>query len=151
MQGNLATAYDKCGRLESALQMKRDVYYGTLKILGEKHQQTLIAACNYAVTLKDLNRFKEAERVLRKMVPVARRVRGEGDVITLKMRLLYAQTLYADPGATLDDIREAVATVEEMERTARRVLGGSQPTTKELGRALRKSRATLATREKEGS
>jgi len=88
---------------------------------------------------------------MRKTIPVARRVRGEGDVITLKMRLLYAQSLYADPGATLDDIREAVATLEEMERTARRVLGGSQPTTKELGRALRKSRAALATREKEGS
>ena len=57
----------------------------------------------------------------------------------------------SDPGATLDDLREAVTTLEDAERTARRVLGGSQPTTKELGRALQKSRAALATREKEGS
>ena len=84
-------------------------------------------------------------------MPVARRVFGENAEITLKMRWSYAQTLYKYPSATLDDLREAVTTLEETARIARRVLGGSQPTTKELGRALQKSRAALATREKEGS
>ena len=32
-----------------------------------------------------------------------------------------------DDGATLDDLREAVTTLEETERTARRVLGGAHP------------------------
>ena len=38
----------------------------------------------------------------------------------------YAQALYKDPGATLDDLREAVAELEDTERTARRVLGGAR-------------------------
>ena len=32
-----------------------------------------------------------------------------------------------DTGATLDDLREAVTTLEELERTARRVFGGAHP------------------------
>ena len=47
--------------------------------------------------------------------------------LTLKMRI-YARALYQDTGATLDDAREAVTTLEETERIARRVLGGAHPT-----------------------
>ena len=47
----------------------------------------------------------------------------------LKMRWTYAEALYKDVGATLDDLREAVTTLEETERTARRVLGGAHPYT----------------------
>ena len=43
------------------------------------------------------------------------------------MREYYAEVLYMDAGATLDDLREAVTTLEETERTARRVLGGAHP------------------------
>ena len=106
---------------------------------------------NYSSDLVRLERFEEAKALLRKTLPVAGRVLGESHQLTLKLRWADAAAHYRDDGASLDDIREAVATLEEMERTARRVLGGSQPTTKELGRALRKSRAALATREKEGS
>ena len=45
-----------------------------------------------------------------------------------------------DPDATLDDLREAVRTLEETERTARRVLGTSHPIAVRIGRALKKSR-----------
>ena len=57
---------------------------------------------------------------MRKAMPVAQRVLGESQVTTLKMRLVYAKALYYDPGATLDNLREAVTTLEETERTARR-------------------------------
>ena len=40
--------------------------------------------------------------------------------------------LYKDDRATLDDIREAVTTLEDAERTARRVFGGAHPTTSSL-------------------
>ena len=43
------------------------------------------------------------------------------------MRLNYAEALYADDDATLDDLREAVTTLEDLERTARRVLGDAHP------------------------
>ena len=55
--------------------------------------------------------------------------------------------LYGDPGATLDDVREAAATLEEIERTARRVLGGAHPLTKGIEHELRNARAALRTRE----
>ena len=49
-----------------------------------------------------------------------------------------------DPAATLDDLREAVETLEDAERTARRVLGGAHPLTMWIGCELQDSRAALA-------
>ena len=98
---------------------------------------------NYAISLLQLDRFEEAKSLLRKTIPVARRVLGESDETTLRMRTLYAQTLYADTGATLDDLHEAVTTLEETERTARRVFGGAHPTTLGIEKGCRKSRAAL--------
>ena len=45
--------------------------------------------------------------------------------------------------ATRDDLREAVTTLEDAERTARRVLGGAHPTTTGIGVFLRNMRAAL--------
>ena len=59
----------------------------------------------------------------------------------------YAVALYRDPSATLDDLREAVTTLEDTERTARRVLGGAHPTTKGIEAEIRLSRAALCARE----
>ena len=50
-------------------------------------------------------------------------------------------------GATLDDVREAVATLVEIERTSRRVLGGAHPTTQTIEGSLRHTRAVLRARE----
>ena len=52
-----------------------------------------------------------------------------------------------DPGATLDDLREAVTTLEDVERTARRVFGGAHPITAGIELRLREARAALAARE----
>ena len=45
--------------------------------------------------------------------------------------------------ATLDDLREAVTTLEEAERTARRVLGGAHPLTMDLTLGLRNAQVVL--------
>ena len=105
------------------------------------------AASNYVLTLKDLRRFEEVKSLLRKTIPVARRVLGEGHDTTLRMKWDYADVLYADPDATLDDLREAVTTLEELERIARRVLGGEHPRTMRIDVDLRAARAALAARE----
>ena len=56
-------------------------------------------------------------------------------------------TLYQDTGATLDDLREAVTTLEDTERTARRVLGGAHPDGIWIEKSLRDARAALRARE----
>ena len=58
-----------------------------------------------------------------------------------------AVALYHDDGATLDDLREAVATLVEIERTARRVLGSAHPLAAGIEGALRESRAALDAQE----
>ena len=63
------------------------------------------------------------------------------------MRWIYATALYHDTGATLDGLREAVTTLEEIERTARRVLGGAHPTTTGVVRSLQEARAALRARD----
>ena len=99
------------------------------------------AANNYASSLWQLRRFEEAKSLLGKTVPVARRILGEADRLTLKMRWCYAEALYGDPGATLDDLSEAVTTLEDAERTARRVFGLANPLTMGIEHELQKSRA----------
>jgi len=147
VQSNLANAYHMLRRPGQALRARRDVYSGMLKLNGGEHLMTLEAANNYASCLGDLQRHKEAKSLLRKTIPVARRVIGEGHTVTLKMRSTYATALCRDDAATLDDLREAVTTLEDTERTARRVLGGAHPTAVGIEKSLQKARATLRARE----
>ena len=67
--------------------------------------------------------------------------------VTLKLQSIYAAALYRDPDATLDEVREAVTTLEDADQIARRVLGGAHPLTSQTEQHLRKSRAALAARE----
>ena len=83
---------------------------------------------------------------MRKTIPVARRVLGDSNEDMLLMRRNYSLLLCKD-GSTLDDLREGVTTLEEIEPIARRVLGGAHPTTVGIERDLRKSRAVLRARE----
>jgi tetratricopeptide (TPR) repeat protein len=146
-QNNLANSYEALGRKEQAMSMRRDVYSGRLKFSGDEHLTTLIAANNYALSLNDLKRFEETRALLRKTIPVARRVLGESREIMLWMRWNYAKALYKDDASTLDDLRKAVTTLEETERAARRVLGGAHPITAGIERDLRNARAVLRARE----
>ena len=56
-------------------------------------------------------------------------------------------TLYQDTGATLDDLREAVTTLVETARIARRVLGGAHPDAMGIAKGLQDARAALHARE----
>ena len=144
-QSNFAITYHNLGRDERALQIERDVYFGRLKLNGEQNYYTVNAANNYAVSLVQLKRFEEVKVLLRKTIPVARRVLGDSDAHTLRMRCNYAVALHNDKGATLDDRREAVTMLEDTARIARRVFGGTYPLTVDIEEELR--RAALAARE----
>ena len=104
-------------------------------------------AINYASTLNQLNRLEEAKSLLRKVVPVARRVLGDSNDVTLQLQWIYGRVLYRDDGATLDDLREAVTTLEETKRTTRRVMGGAHPTAAGIERDLHNARVALRARE----
>ena len=63
------------------------------------------------------------------------------------MRRNYSQSLYLDSGASLDDLGEAMNTLEDVGRIGRRVLGGAHPTTARTEGDLRNVRAALRARE----
>ena len=124
-----------------------------LTVRGTWNCKSIATIINYANTLFNLQRFEEARTLMRKYTPVARRVLGEDNEITLKMRLLYAGALFVDASATLDDLRESVTTLEDAGRIARRVFGGAHPMTKDNeaillnARVLLNARAALRARE----
>ena len=60
------------------------------------------------------------------MMPVARRC-GESNELTLKTRWCYAETLLPGQRRHGQRYREAVKTLEDTERTARRVFGDAHP------------------------
>ena len=146
-QGNLSVTYNALRRFEECLRMRRDVYSGYLRLHGEEHEETLRAASNYALSLLQQQRYTEARSLLRKEIPVARRVIGEDHEITLSMRWHSARALYEDDSATLGDVREAVTTLEETRRIARRVFGSTHPHLHFIERYLRNARAALRARE----
>ena len=147
LEANLANSYAKLGRDDEALRLRRDVYSRHLKLDGKEHVQTIQAAHNYASSLLGLKRFEEAKALLRIMIRVARRVLGESRTLTLVMRWHYAMVLYEDPAATLEDLREAVTTLEDDERIARRVFGGAHPVAVAIEHGLENARAALRARE----
>ena len=80
--------------------------------------------------------------MLLKTIPVARRVLGESHELTLRMRLELRAGALRDTSATLDDLREAVTTLEETTDRAARARG-AHPIVVEHWGALRDSRAAL--------
>ena len=135
------------GRNHDVLRMRRDVYSGRLKLLGEEHRETLASALNYAMSLASLRRFEEAKSLGRRTLPLARRILGSSHDHTLRIRTNYALALYMDSSATLDDLREAVETLEDADRIARRVFGGAHPLTTQIEGELHNARASSAARE----
>ena len=91
-----------------------------------------------------LERFEEAKSLMREMVPMARRVLGDSNETTIRMRWIYARALYEDPAATLDHLREAVDTLEDTERITRRVLGSAHPLTEIIELNLQQARSKIA-------
>ena len=145
-QNNIANTYQSLGQSEQALQLKQDIYSGMLKLKGEESRNTILAANNYANGLLTLERYAEAKSLLRKTIPLARRVLGESDALNFRMRKICATALYKDPAATHDDLREATTTLEDLAPTTRRVLGGAHPLVLLIELNLRASQDALYAR-----
>ena len=146
-QGSLAVTYQMCGRFDHASSMWQDVYSGILMVHGEEYPPTIQAASNYASSLAELKRYDEARSLLKKWMPIAQRVVGKSNELTLKMRVVYAAARYKAENATLDDLREAVTTLEEIQRTARRVFGGAHPFAVLVARDLQNAQRKITLQE----
>ena len=94
-----------------------------------------------------LRRFDEVKSFLRRQIPVGQRVLGENSELSIKMGWIYGEALYKADGATLEELRESVETLEDTARIARRVLGGAHPFTPCIEHRLREARAALCARE----
>ena len=147
VQSQIANTYDALGLDQESHQMSRDVYSISIKLYGEEHEDTLMGALSYATSLLRLERFIEAQSLLLKAMPVAQRVVGENHELTHRMRFTYAVVLYRDPGATLEDLRSAVTTLEDIEGIARRVYGVTHPLTGRVEHHLGNARTLLRARE----
>ena len=88
----------------------------------------------------------ECEEIANKTMPAARRILGDSDEDTLRLRWTYARAFLEDPSATLDDLREAVTTLEDIDPIARRVFGGAHPLTVDIEDELEEARDALCAR-----
>ena len=106
---------------------------------------TLIGAGNLAATLVDtLQQFDEAKAFLRDRIPEAIRALGKDHDITFKLRRMYAQSLYENDGASREDVTEAIATLEDIDRRGTRVYGPAHPQAVSTRNRLAEARETLA-------
>ena len=146
VQANLSNTYCMLGRFEDSLTLSRGAYSSYVKLYGEENEQSLDAANKYAWDLIGLRRFEEAKALMRKTMPVAQRVLGENHEDTLRLRWTYADAIWRDDAATLDDLLDAAETLEEAARTARRVLGGEHPFVEQIEGSLQGSQAAYDAR-----
>ncbi|CAH0377426.1 unnamed protein product [Pelagomonas calceolata] len=88
-------------------------------------------------------RYEEVKPFLRATIPEAARELGTEDATVLTLRINYASALISE-GRSRDDLVEAVALLEELSSTARRVFGTAHPTMMTINGNLESARSKLA-------
>mgnify|MGYP006217895773 CR=1 FL=1 len=91
-----------------------------------------------------LHKLEEARPFLRKLVGRARRALEPEDITTFRLRRAYAEALYSDGASPVRDVREAVTTLEELDKAARRIYGEDNPFREHIRRSLEEARKKLA-------
>ena len=133
---SIASCYGKLGDTDKEIAMKLDLLPTMESQLGDKHPDTLQLVHNLSRALGTKARFSEAKRILAKSVPAARSTYGDEHECTLKLRSQYCTALFAAPGSTLGDQKEAESTLKEIAPVAQRVLGPIHPTTRDVANTL---------------
>ena len=87
----------------------------------------IVLAQNYAISLLYRRRYGEARDIFGDLIPVARRRLGPEAITTLKLRGLYARTLFEADGASHADVLQAITLLEDASRIVKRVFGPSHP------------------------
>ena len=92
----------------------------------------------------DAKLFKEARTLLRKNIRVARRTRDDRNEFVLDLRANYARAIYRDTNSSRGAVHDAVAIIEDVVRTSRRVYGIRHPFFAEYRQDLERARMRLA-------
>ena len=91
-----------------------------------------------------LKRYPEARDLAREQIPLAKGVFGDDCRVTLMMRRRLAVALYFDPDASLGDLVEAAAILEDVSRRWLQVFGSAHPELKGVQDTSKDARRRLA-------
>ena len=116
---------------------------------GPSDTLTIDVVQNLVNALGKSRQYAEAKALLREQIPNMRQL-GPDHTSTISLRLLLAMCLDEDNNATRGDIEESVTILEDVDRRARRVLGGNHPLAAQVHGALERARRNLANRDPGG-
>ena len=145
-RANIAVSLCCLGRHEEALALRREIY-ARIMALGPT-KDTLLYASNLSESLVTSSLWAEAKQFINDQMPLFEEVHGPNHELTLKMRWRLALALCDDTDATLGDLTEATAILEDVFRRLRRLLGDAHPLTAKALRVLEITRADLAKRQR---
>jgi hypothetical protein len=138
---SIADCYEDLGRNEELLAKRRHIYARMVKLRGAADCDTLVDATRLAEALLLEGCYREARSFSAQQSRVARRVLGSEDQDTIELRVSYAISLYKDDVSRLN---EALAILEEVYQTARRVFGHAHPVTMRIQDELSEAREIQA-------
>ena len=144
VRGNIANSYQMLRRYDEALRMRREVYSGTLRICGEDSYDALVDTLNLALALRKTGNKPEAKELLRARIPVAERSLGRENYVYFRLRWTYAKSLADAADATLDDVVQAEALLDDTYTRFRRVMGDRHPDTPRIHEILLAMREALS-------
>ena len=145
-QGNMANCLEDLGRIEDAIELSVQVHRSMKALRGNRHTNTIICGLNLAASLQSKGRTTEAQSLAAEYLPISESVFGPLDVNTLGLRSTYLRARCRDPDISLDDWRKAVSSMDDLYRTAVKVLGTQHPLTvqcKDDGEASQKALAEI--------
>ena len=97
---------------------------------------------NYALNLVQVGRFADARAICRDIVQWAHR--NPDSPHSFHVLKALARSIYEDPNASAEDLREAVRVFENVPATSSRVFGPAHPDTKKYENILAKAKKALA-------
>jgi hypothetical protein len=148
IQNNLATSYERLGREEEAVRMRRDIYSGHLRgrDLGPLHHNTLGAALNLSTSLVDAGNYAEARAFMRDQMELAKRAFGADHPTTLDFQWGYSRAFRLDKDISAEQLAEVATTLEKTLEISQRVCGREHPRTCSVRGELSMAREEFARR-----
>ena len=128
-------AYHRIGRPEEALVIEREIYAKT---------RDMNTAINLSSSLMHLGKHSEARSFSAQRIKESKRKFGPDHNTTLMLQQIFAQAIYHDRDASLDDVTRAVDILESLLQKRRQVLGSAHRITADSQKDLDRARLVLA-------